>query len=69
MARALGVLGRVVTGRFWCSYAWVSLTSATLSYPMRLDKELHLRALVVPLVVPLVATSVHVPMRSCVTFL
>ncbi len=30
-ARALGVvlgvvLGRVVAGRFWCSYAWVSLT-------------------------------------------
>ena len=27
LGRVLGlVLGRVVAGRFWCSYAWVSLT-------------------------------------------
>ena len=25
-ARVQGVLGAVVAGRFWCSYAWVSLT-------------------------------------------
>ena len=31
---ALGrVLGRVVAGRFWCSYAWVSLTLATRVRP------------------------------------
>ena len=32
--RALGlVLGAVVAGRFWCSYAWVSLTPTTPARP------------------------------------
>ena len=29
----LGVLGLVVAGRFWCSYAWVSLTPTTRVRP------------------------------------
>ena len=27
------VLGRVVAGRFWCSYAWVSLTQTARARP------------------------------------
>ena len=29
----LGVLGAVVAGHFWCSYAWVSLTPTTPARP------------------------------------
>ena len=33
MHSVLGVLGAVVAGRFWCSYAWVSLTQTAPARP------------------------------------